>query len=124
MKPSFTLESQKRLDVICVLDFGADLLNNDADKRLVAFNNQTSVLNVYKFEDALEAEVRFSGESTDKEVLEFFELEKNASHVLFKKRMNLSDLFTEDFLKARFNQMERSFFKFGIEIFNKYELNC
>jgi len=79
LKPSFALESQKRLDVICVVDFAA------------------------------------------KEVTEFFELEKNATHVMFRKRMNVSDLFTEDFSKARFKKMGRNFFKFGIEIFNKYE---
>jgi hypothetical protein len=116
LKPSFALESQKRLDVICVVDFAADV-----DERLIAFNNQTSVLNVYKLEDAAEADVRFSGEATDKEVTEFFELEKNATHVMFRKRMNVSDLFTEDFSKARFKKMGRNFFKFGIEIFNKYE---
>jgi len=144
LKPSFALESQKRLDVICVVDFATDIdeqpiaFNNqtlhrkrmqrgldfagDIDERLIAFNNQTSVLNVYKLEDAVEADVRFSNEATDKEVTEFFELEKNATHVMFKKRMNVSDLFTEEFSKARFKKMGRNFFKFGIEIFNKYEI--
>ncbi len=120
LKPSFTVDSQKRLDVIYVLDLGDDLLNNEVDKPLISFNKQVSVLNVYALEDATDGlNVRFSTESTDEVVAEFFELENNKTHILFKKRMNMSSIFDDEkFLRAHFKDMNRAFFKFGIEIFN------
>ena len=104
--------------MICVLDFTNDLTDSD-NLKLALFNNETTVLNEYKFDDMINATVKFDTEVTDKEIFEFFELEKNATHVLFKKRLNVSVMMTREFLQKRFDEKKRSFFKFGIELFNK-----
>ena len=78
---------------------------------------QLTILNTYELANKVNFTVEFDKSGTDKEIIEFFELEKNLTHIMFKRNVNKE--FTTELIQNAYEIYEREFFEFTIQITNE-----
>ena len=78
-KPVITLKAQANLDVLCMLDLDTEV------SALAQFNVRQMTLNAFEVDNRVNYTVEFYSLKTDSLISKFFVLDKNETHILFKR---------------------------------------